>query len=125
MGTGETRVKGVSADGKYVFAYVGGLQPPHDVIALILLFKGEASMDDLHANRARFIYAGGTTDKQTSADVQKEVIIDATGLERGDYEWAAFAHNDMTKQLNRHLTKDNCVVMFGGKALKIEPQYGL
>lgn len=122
---GETRVKGVSADGRYVFAYVGGLQHPHDVLALIDLFKGEASIEDLQRNKARFVYAGGTQDKASSVQVQREVIIEATGLEKGDYELASFAHDNMTKQLNKHLTKDNCVVMFGGKCLKIVAQHGV
>mmetsp|Transcript_106655 Transcript_106655/g.339615 ORF Transcript_106655/g.339615 Transcript_106655/m.339615 type:complete len:341 (-) Transcript_106655:61-1083(-) len=122
---GETRVKGVSADGRYVFAYVGGLRHPHDVLALVELFKGEASIEDLQMNRARFVYAGGTQDKATSVQVQKEVIIEAAGLEKGDYELASFAHDNMKRQLNNHLTKDNCVVMFGGKCLKIVAQHGI
>merc|ERR1712046_9720 len=117
--TGKTKVKGVSLDGRYVFAYTGDLKHPHDVLILIALFKGEATLEDLYANKARFVYAGGTQDKETSVTVQKEVIIEATGLEKGDYELASFAHDNMKKQLNAHLTKENCLVMFGGKACKI------
>lgn len=121
--TGETKVKGVSVDGKYVFAYVGDLHHPLDVIALIELFKAESSVEDLAGDKTRFVYAGGTRDRATSVEVQREVIIETTGLQNGDYELASFAHNNLKKQLNSHLTKQNCVVMFAGKAVKIVAQY--
>lgn len=122
--TGDTKVKAVSMDGKYVFAYVGDLKHPHDVLALIDLFQGETTNEELFGNRARFVLAGGTREKSTSVEVQKEVVIDVAGLEKGDYELASFAHDDLTRQLNKHLTNENCVVMFGGKALKITAQHG-
>lgn len=121
--TGESKVKGVTKDGKYVFAYVGKLNHPHDVLALIPLNKEVVTKDDLAANRARLVFAGGTDDEASSVTVQKEVIIDVQGLENGDYELGAFAHDNYEEQLNAHMQQWNCVVMWQGKAAQVVAQY--